>query len=344
MKALVLTFSLLCLMLAAPSSSNAEPGRPAVPRSDPRFARALERTLNRLVSISHKRPFKLTTMNDALHSMSEGARVYQASLHYSKKTTPQNPALDFMSNARAISPVRQTGSSYLGSRNFSGLERAKEIFEQAVSQHAENSFGFLMLALIEEDQQNIPQANAYYAQFIIASEPLGEFDRFFIKGLDHHEIRRSVIRALEDRGVRVKMPERIKIFDFFSGQQKNPLMMPLIVWSVALLILKFFDVRFSDFPFRDLQLAYLALWLAYGLWVFLTWKDHRLNFMEREMIRKFFWGAGGLILVYELMLWGIARYGPVSKGYRHCPQCQRIILKLDLECSFCRKKIGKVKR
>lgn len=45
------------------------------------------------------------------------------------------------------------------------------------------------------------------------------------------------------------------------------------------------------------------------------------------------------ILFFKMIDFFNEHFGPLPKGYRRCPKCQKIILKVDLECFYCRKRL-----
>lgn len=224
------------------------------------------------------------------------------------------------------------------------LAEARRIYER-------NSFAWLLEAVVANAEGNTGHANRCYENFLLGSRTFSEFEESFLKWGEFHFLRRIVYEILKSRGVsfegreqevQVRIPyEKLILYGMKPGtwdMNANIFFLVLILGgAVGLVFLSLYGADFSGTIPGGLLSLYLAVWVAYGTWIF------DLAFGLPGKLTRFW--VVPLFLGTLVFLFGVTvarkfweeHYQPVDEGFRRCPHCRGIIEVLLIECRYCRK-------
>ncbi|MCB9799992.1 MAG: hypothetical protein H6757_04460 [Candidatus Omnitrophica bacterium] len=337
MKTLLLILSLFVL-----AQASIEFG-PKEPDMGQRFGKIIEKASQELQGAALKRPFKLKKMNDSLEKMAEAVKQMARSGKQIKEQSQESwDSLALMSMA----------ASPLSSVESDGVSTVIHLLDQARSEYPQNSFAILLQAIMMNSHGRIDQANAYFEEFLLNSQVHGDFEKRFIKWGDFHMLRRIVYHLLQSRGVsleekkdqiKVRMPyeQLLKYVTHPAPEDRNFNLFFVFVIAGGIFILipgLIFGAEFSKGMGLAFVIFYLSTCLSYGLWIYdlafgLPFGLTRLYAVTAVL------GAGGLLVLIELIADWREKNRPLEKGYKKCPHCREVIVSLSVECSNCRKKL-----
>lgn len=276
------------------------------------FPDVVKRAAIEIVKASPGRPYRLKAMNDSLASMAEAVKLMASSGDYA-----------------AI----------------------RALLSAAQNQYPDNVFAVLMEAILVNSRGTPGDANRVFERFLIKSRTYSEFEKPFLKWGEFHALRRSVYELLKARGVQFKGREKeilVKIpFEDFFHFLRNPgsfdqsmcygFFVALLIGGAGLLI---FGIQGGDFS-RHIALCfllfYLAIWIAYGLWLLDLFFGLPWGWTRFYAVPVFL--AVMLVLDVSFLLKGMwdEYHRPLEKGYRRCPGCRAVVERVRVECPACRR-------
>ena len=281
------------------------------------FGRVMTLAAAKLQAQAPRRSFRIKAMNDSLELTARAAY-----------------GINSGSNSPAVLAV------------LADLAEARRIYDR-------NSFAWLLEAVVANAEGNTEHANRCYENFLIGSRTFSEFEESFLKWGEFHFLRRIVYEILKSRGVsfegreqaiQVRIPyEKLILYGMKPGtldMTANILFLVLILGgAVGLVLLALSGADFSDMIPSGLLLLYIAVWIAYGTWIFdlafgLPWKLNRIWVVPIFLGALFF----QFLAAVAHKIWK-EYYRPVAEGFRRCPHCRGVIEVLLIECRYCRKLI-----
>jgi len=303
---------LYCLLFLATGNIEIDS---APPNYGDEFGSIIKKASIRLQGAAQKRPLKLKGWNASLSKTAKAARI-----------------------------LASKGGDY---------EEAIRDLEAARADYAGNSFSYLLEAVIRSTQGKKEEANKMFEQFLLQSRTFTKFEESFLHWGEFHTLRRSVYELLKARGITFEGREKDiqvvvpyqEFFKYVMSPGREDWVMNLsfifliIGGGVLLIIASLAGVDFYKSIPGNFIVMYLAVWIAYGLWIFdlafgLPWGLSRFSAIPVFLLSC-------VVSLAALEYWAYWREHkrPLEPGYRKCPHCGAVILKLATECSQCRRKL-----
>ncbi len=306
---LIRSFLALFLLATANIQMGEEP-----PDFGREFSRIITTSSMRLQEAAEKRPLKLKAMNDALVSLAAAAKGMASK-------GDEASILSELGNARRLYP--------------------------------EASFSWLLEAVWQNAHGHPQAGDKAFETFLFSSRTYSEFDKPFISWDDFHLVRRIVYELLRSRGMSFEGREkqiqvRIPFEELFRYvQSPSPEDRAL---NIAFIFVLFGGLFFFFFGYRGglsfqrpivkkLVWLYGIFWFAYGVWFLDLAFELPFGWSRFQLVPAILSAATlGLVFQWLQEVWRNQRQ-LISDGYRRCPHCSAIILKLNVECPECRRAV-----
>lgn len=297
--------------------SSLAPARPALagPNYFERFSELIQKGARKLEASSNRRSFPVKGLNDSLSATSRAAQAM----------------------AR-------------GERDFKAI-RAE--LEEARRLYPDNVFAILLEAILVNARKGESEATVLFEEFLLKSRKYTRVDQASFELEEFHELRKIVHGILAGRGVSFRgrehrirpylPPSSLLEYVFRPGSfDRTASVLFLTVLIVGGAGLAWHGLKSGEF-FRPLPSflagVYLAVWVAYSLWLF----DIAVGLpggLSRLKIVPPFLGCITLILgVQALFKFLKEKFIPLEEGARTCPHCGGIVPSIMLECPDCRRPI-----
>lgn len=329
MKLLTLLFS-LCV-LATGSIETPQDRDPSA-----RIGEIIKQAAIKLQESASRRPFKIKVMNDSLEKTAEAMRFLAS------RPKPQPEAAPVI-HTGPLSPVTLPAGAEAPKEALNLLEEARRIYP-------ENSFAALARAITLNAAGSTAEANQAFEDYLLASRTFTDFDREFLRWNDFHTLRRYAYEILRSRGVdfenrenqiQVRRPYE-QLIHYVTHPQPQDRILNLFFIAVLLgggVLLVLAAMGGMEF-YRSLGFCllamYLAVWLAYGFWIFdlafgLPWG------LNRYTTSFILLGLGLIVGAAEMVTSWRDSHRPVEDGYKRCESCGEINVSLSVECFRCKK-------
>lgn len=225
--------------------------------------------------------------------------------------------------------------------------------EESRRAYPKNSFAILLQAVLLSSQQEQSKADTYFEEFLLNSRTFSEFEEAFLHWAEFHQLRRTVYHLLLSHGIDFKGREKeIQIYipyESFFAYVMNPerndfviniMLVGLIVFGGVLLIIgSLRGMEFNSPLATWLGLSYLMIWIAYGFWIFDLAFGLPFGWSRLKIVPLFLFISIGALGLMEARAYWIERNRPLAEGYRRCPRCRAVIVKLSIECPVCRERL-----
>lgn len=112
-----------------------------------------------------------------------------------------------------------------------------------------------------------------------------------------------------------------------------------LVLSASLMIGALSGMEFWRPPGRGLLAFYFFFWIAYGAWLYDIVRGLPFGLTRFYFVPRFLGIAALIIAVWELVTVWQKNRALLEDGYRRCPHCKEVIVRLAVECPFCKEKV-----
>ncbi len=279
------------------------------------FSRIITTSSMRLQEAAEKRPLKLKAMNDALVSLAGAAK----------------------------------GMASQGEEEgvLSELRSARQHYSEA-------SFAWLLEAVWLSAHGRSAEADKAFESFLLSSRTYTEFDKAFVGWDDFHLVRRIVYELLQSRGtvfegrekqIQVRIPFE-ELFRYVQSPSPEDRAMNILFIFVLFggLFFFFFGYRtgldFESPVVKKLTWFYGVFWFAYGIWFLDLAFELPFGGSRFQLVPAVLSAAAISFLAQTLYEIWKSRRQLLEAGYRRCPHCSAVILKLNVECPECRRAVS----
>ncbi|MDP3919919.1 MAG: hypothetical protein Q8R76_03835 [Candidatus Omnitrophota bacterium] len=310
------------LILLAPlwiATANIEMGQEPAIDYGGQFSELIKRASERLQKVAAARPLKLKGLNDSLANTSRAT----------------------MAMATGGSEAEIWGLLDAARRDYGG-----------------NSFAILLQAVVKSARGDPEAANHYFEEFLLESRTFTDFEKTFLKWAEYHQVRRIVYQVLESRGVtfegreekihfRVHLEELMRYVMNPGSEDKrmNVAFIAVLFGGLALFGVSWLlGVELPRSLGGSLAVLYLAVWVAYGVWILDLAFGLPYGLSRFKVIPIFLTSVFVMVIGIEMASLTQERRKVVADGYRLCPHCQEPLPELLVECLACRKPVPPVVR
>ena len=260
----------------------------------PRFQQQIEKAFSGLDRASGGRRLKLKGMNDSLEKTSRAARM--------------------ISNWQVADPVL-------------------ELIQSAKQDYPQNFFTLFLEGLVFDMRGDSSGADRRFEEFLFQGRTHTDFEKTFISQWDFRALRREVENLLAGRGVSLRGQEQ-QLQDRVPMQgldtyRRHPARRDEILniaflavifgGGVCFLFAAFGGAEFWRPGLRSLFGMYLAVWIAYGIWLLDLAFGLPYGVSRFKVIFIFLGATAGLLVLRELAAWVSEKMRPMEKGYKKCP-------------------------
>ncbi len=302
---MMIPFLFVLLIFAGPPSAHA-----ASPEKN--LEVSVRNLLPKLEQAAKRRPHKIKAFNDSL------AKTHEAALE-------------------VLAPASQESA-------WSSIHQARVL-------NSGNSFTWLFEAMLQDSQGHFDESHEAFRAFLKKSGTLGDFEKPFIDKKTLNVLRRQVYELLKYRRLEAEEPAPVFVakgrrgkWNMFgdmtkfskSDQNANWIFVGgLLLGGAAILFLSLGGVEWYRPGLRSIMGFYVALWIAYLLWLVDLSVGLPDPWTRQKAVPYFLASAAAFFIVWEIAGWIREQMRPIEKGYRRCPQCREVILELSLQCPQC---------
>jgi hypothetical protein len=256
-------------------------------------------------------------------------------------------------------PVKGLNDSLLAtSRAAQAMARGERDFKAIRSQltearrlYPDNVFAILLEAILVNARRGESEATPLFEEFLLRSRKYTRVDQASFELEEFHELRKIVYGLLAGRGVSFRgregrirpylPPSSLLQYLFRPGSfDRTTSILFLVILVTGGAGLAWYGLRTGEF-FRPLPSflsgLYLAVWVAYSVWLFDIAVGLPGGFSRFKVIPPFLGFITIILGAQSLIKFLKQRFSPLEKGARVCRHCGAVVPGIMLECTDCRR-------